>query len=68
MIEDATVQRVMRNILWTVATILGSFGVAAVWGSFHNPACSIDAFLTLPVAVLITLTMPPPASPRPHRR
>lgn len=60
MIDESLLLRTMRRILWLVATGSGGMGVAAVWGSFHNPRCSIDALITLSTAILITLAIPEP--------
>src|SRR6266849_8446860 len=66
MIGESTLLKTMRNILWLVATCLGGMGIAAVWGSFHNPDCGSDALLMLSTATFITLGMPP--EPTPARR
>ena len=64
--NQAFLLRTMRRILLVAAAGFGGMGVAAVWGSFHNPNCGLDAMVGLSLATLITLGVP--EEPRPIRR
>ena len=67
MVGVSTLLMLMRRILQTVALLLGSVGILALWESSSRPDCSIDALMMLGTATAITLGMPKPdaaAAPR----